>query len=40
MGCWKTPFSTPDFRALLKTESNMFWDRVMLLFVLTYCLSF
>ena len=40
MGCWKTPFSTPAFRALLKSESNMFWVTVMLLLLLTYCLSF
>ncbi len=39
MGCWKSPFSTPDFKALLKSESNWVSDvTVMLLLALTYFL--
>lgn len=39
LGCWKSPFSTPDFKALLNRESNCVSEvTVMLLFALTYFL--
>ena len=38
LGCSKTPFSTPDFRALLKRESNIFSPTLMVLLARTYFL--
>jgi len=38
-GCWKSPFSTPDFKALLNRESNWVSEgTLMLLLALTYFL--
>lgn len=38
LGCSKTPFSTPTFRALLKSESNMLSETTILLLARTYFL--
>jgi len=38
LGCSKRPFSTPDFKALLKRESNMPSPTLMVLLALTYFL--
>ena len=38
LGCSKTPLSTPVFRALLKSESNIFSVTLMVLLARTYFL--